>query len=433
MTPVQVLERDYGRLKGETLRAVGSKLRTAGVSYPEQDVEACYNQAWHALYDRLAAGEAVANVPGFLVEVTYRRAIDDIRRLRPAERADLDAASFSGVEDDTVDRLDDQRRLREFVEGLREELGERERMAACLCYVHGYSRPEAARAMGLSEGRMKKVMDQVSKAVGRLTHEIQSGTRCAGRASQNKAYALGLLDAGGERHATVRAHLDECPSCRTDVLRLRGLASVAPPVLLPWAAALAAGGAAAGGAAAGGGSAAKPRGRTARNAAVGGAVAAAAVLAAVLALRSGDDGPRTPPAADVAAAAQQERGSSGAAAQRTSARPARSADRAAARPARADRARASTSAPSRSASASAIQRSPDGAAPGGAGGQGPASAAATPAPAAPIAPATDPASPPAASPAPTAPAAPPAAAPSQTSPAPPAVDESGTQEFGLEP
>jgi len=267
------VQNEYEPLKAETLRSLSSKLRARGISLPDGDLEEYYNQAWHALYVQAASGAEIASTGGFIVQVAFRRAIDDLRRTRPGERADLPLEHVAAVEHDVVERLEDQRRLREFVEALREELGERERVAASLCYIHGYSRPEAAQLMGIGERRMQKVMDAVSKAIGRITREIQAGERCESRASVNKAYALGLLDPAGERYAAARAHLDECPRCRADVLGLRGLAIAAPPPLLPLAVA----------GAVGGGAGSVKRRRPPRSQVMAAAAAAAVVVAAALA------------------------------------------------------------------------------------------------------------------------------------------------------
>jgi RNA polymerase sigma factor (sigma-70 family) len=279
--PERRLEREYEPLKAQTLRSLSAKLHGRGLQLPEEDLEAYYNQAWHALYTQASSGTEIANTGGFLVQVAFRRAIDDLRRGRPDERADVPLEDVGAVEHDVVERLEDERRLREFGEALRDELGERERVAASLCYIHGYTRPEAAKLMGLSERRMQKVMDAVSKAVGRITRDIQAGRRCESRGSVNKAYALGLLDPDGERHATARAHLDECARCRADVLGIRGLASMAPPALLPWAAMHAAGG---------GAGSARPRRRPRPNQAAAAAAAAAVLVAALaaFALTRGD-------------------------------------------------------------------------------------------------------------------------------------------------
>ena len=50
-------------------------------------------------------------------------------------------------------------RLRQLFEGLRGRLDAREREAAALCYLQGLSRSEAAARMGVSEARMRKLME----------------------------------------------------------------------------------------------------------------------------------------------------------------------------------------------------------------------------------------------------------------------------------
>ena len=58
---------------------------------------------------------------------------------------------------------------------MRERLSERERQAAALCYLHGYSRPEAAEALGLAPKRMEKLMDGVSSKLGALDDRDRRG------------------------------------------------------------------------------------------------------------------------------------------------------------------------------------------------------------------------------------------------------------------
>jgi len=56
-----------------------------------------------------------------------------------------------------------------------------------------------------------------------------------------RALAFGMLDPDGERHRVALAHVRACPSCRSRVASLRGLAVALPPVLtLPGRAGLAA-------------------------------------------------------------------------------------------------------------------------------------------------------------------------------------------------
>jgi DNA-directed RNA polymerase specialized sigma24 family protein len=242
-----VLARDYERLKPEILRTVRGKLASSGVRFDDLDLDAFYNQAWHGVHTKLAEGERVENVSGLLVTIAQRRALDEFRALRMEARVDADALDGQRVDLDLAARVDDHMRLRHFISGMRVNLHGREREAAALCYVQDYSRGEAAQAMGIKPRRMEKIMDGVSKKVGAFVGEIERDEVCDARHSMIKAYALGLLDPEGERYALAVEHLDSCPACRRDVMRMRGIAALTPPVPLMMAALAGAGATGAGG------------------------------------------------------------------------------------------------------------------------------------------------------------------------------------------
>ncbi len=238
-------------MRGRVQATVRARLRAACVSLDAADLEACYAQAWHGLYTTMLEGDQaeVANPEGWLVLVTYRRAIDEHRaRLRAApatpaaygaREPDFDARA---PERDLAGELDDRARLRQLMEGLRGRLNPRERQAAALCYLQGLSRADAAARMGISEARMRKLMEGsragspgVAGKVGELLDTIRAGSYCAEQSSLMRGFAFGILDPGGERYVLAQAHQRECPACRAHVLSLRGLASVLPPLPLPLA------------------------------------------------------------------------------------------------------------------------------------------------------------------------------------------------------
>lgn len=246
----RLLRREFGGMRSRVLTSVRARLRTAGVRLDPTDLEDCYSQAWHGLYTTMLAGETqVANPEGWLALVTYRRAIDEHRsRVRtstytaPAgsERAQAGPPDPEAPERDLAVELDDRARLRQLMEGLRARLGPRERQAAALCYLQGCSRAQAAERMGVSEARMRKLMDGrpgapgVATKVGELLDTIRAGSYCAEQSSLMRGFAFGILDPDGERYALATAHQRECPACRAHVLSLRGLAAVLPmPLPLP--------------------------------------------------------------------------------------------------------------------------------------------------------------------------------------------------------
>lgn len=76
----------------------------------------------------------------------------------------------------------------------------------------------------------------VAGKVGELLETIKAGGWCEQQSSLMRAYAFGILEPGGERHALAVAHCRECPACRAHVAALRGLASVLPlPLISPLA------------------------------------------------------------------------------------------------------------------------------------------------------------------------------------------------------
>jgi RNA polymerase sigma factor (sigma-70 family) len=245
------LRREFEAMRGRVLASVRGRLRAAGVRLDTADLEACYAQAWHGLYTTMLAGvrPEIANPEGWLALVTYRRAIDEHRA-----RSRAGTGAHAGCEDvydpddagaperDLAGELDDRARLRQLLEGLRGRLSPREREAAALCYLHGLSRAQAAARMGISQARMRKLMDGpragtpgVAGKVGELLESIRAGSYCAEQASLMRGFAFGIHDPDGERYALALAHQRECPACRAHVLSLRGLASVLPPLPLPLA------------------------------------------------------------------------------------------------------------------------------------------------------------------------------------------------------
>ena len=221
------------------------------------DLEACYSHAWQGLYAAVLDGAQIDDPRAWLTLVTYRRAIDEHRSRRAiafasASRAGsverqakaTSANTDAGAERDLAAQLDDRARLRQLFEALRTRLSAREREAATLCYLQGFSRAEAAARMGLSESRMRKLMDGrgsgapgVSAKLGALAQTIDEGDWCEQQGSLMRGLAFGILDPRGERHRLATLHREACPACRAYVLSLRGLAATVPPVpaLLHWA------------------------------------------------------------------------------------------------------------------------------------------------------------------------------------------------------
>ncbi|HEX3692033.1 MAG TPA: sigma-70 family RNA polymerase sigma factor [Solirubrobacteraceae bacterium] len=237
----RLLRDGFAQRRGKVLAVVRSRLRASGVRLDPADLEGCYSQAWHGLYERTLAGETIEDPAAWLVLATFRRAIDEARSRASATAKAAAVATVAGGADerDLAAQLDDRERLRELFEALRSRLGERECEAASLCYLHGLTRDQAAARMNISQARMRKLMEGrgagepgVAAKVGELVATIRAGGWCDQQSSLLRAYAFGILDSDGERHALAVAHTRECPSCRAQVALMRGLAVVLPPLPL---------------------------------------------------------------------------------------------------------------------------------------------------------------------------------------------------------
>jgi DNA-directed RNA polymerase specialized sigma24 family protein len=249
----RLLRREFEALRGRVIATVRARLRGSGVSLDTSDLEACYAQAWQGLYMAVLDGQEIANPAGWLVLVTFRRAIEEHRARGRAHRGGDRLQGRAGSpqmgaeleiegeqEHDLAAELDDRVRLRQPFEGLRGRLDGREREAAVLCYLQGLSRAQAAERMGVSEARMRKLMEGrgagrpgVAGKVGTLVETIREGGWCEEQGSLMRGLAYGILDPDGERYQLALMHRSECPACRAYVTSLRGLAAAVPPVFLP--------------------------------------------------------------------------------------------------------------------------------------------------------------------------------------------------------
>jgi DNA-directed RNA polymerase specialized sigma24 family protein len=265
----RLLREEFEGLRERVLASVRGRLRANGASLDQDDLEACYATAWQGLYAAVLDGQEIANPTGWLVLVTFRRAIEEQRdRARVRCGSELTLAGSGELqsersskpyglaaltetagspEADFAAELDDRLRLRQLFEGLRGRLDGREREAATLCYLQGLSRSEAAARMGVSDARMRKLMEGrgsgrpgVAGKVGALVASIRDGEWCEEQGSLMRALAYGILDPEGERYQLALMHHGQCPACRAYVVSLRGLAAALPPVLLPWGVAAAA-------------------------------------------------------------------------------------------------------------------------------------------------------------------------------------------------
>jgi DNA-directed RNA polymerase specialized sigma24 family protein len=289
-----VIGAEYDSFKDEVTRSAAGKLAASNIRFADIDMDGFYNQAWYGLYTKLQDGQQVDNRKGLLIQMTYRRAIDEYRTLHPDRQADPVMLETVGVDNPIEETLDQQREFKQFTEGMRSSLSQRELQAATLCYVYGLSRPEAAEQVGVRPKRMEKIMDEVSRKLRPVLASIKEGTWCEDRAVLINQFALGALDVDSDEYREAVDHLADCPGCRRHVLGTRGLTAVTIPsglLLLALTGAATAGAAgvaaASSGAGTAGGTSAGGAAAAGGGAGIGGAVQIAAVVAAIATVAAG--------------------------------------------------------------------------------------------------------------------------------------------------
>ena len=227
-----VIAEHYKRLKGDVLATVRGKLAAKNLHPDPLDLDAAYNAAWHALYERhRKRDEAVENLGGWLATIAYRRAIDDVRQARRKYLAHVavgESIADLGYEHDVDAEIADRQRFDQWLMSVRLRLNARERQAVSLCVLHEHSRRDASELMGIDIKRLDKIMVAANKKLGGLLEAINRGDWCREQRSLIKAFALGLHEEGGERHELAVAHVMECHACAAYVRSMRGLAAVVP-------------------------------------------------------------------------------------------------------------------------------------------------------------------------------------------------------------
>lgn len=220
----RALSEGYESMKGEVLRVVGARLRRSGLHFDELDLGAFYNAAWATLCERLSNGASIEQPGGYLVEVAYRRGIDEARQTRPGKRAVPDVIEQIGVDTDLPATLDDEAWIRSFQEAIDEVLSDRERGLIALCLFDGFTRPQAAELLGESHKRVERIMDGAWVKLRPLLRLIENDEWCARYSPRLPAVALRILDEQGERYRATHAHLARCTACRAELRRLQGVA-----------------------------------------------------------------------------------------------------------------------------------------------------------------------------------------------------------------
>jgi DNA-directed RNA polymerase specialized sigma24 family protein len=229
-----VADANYEALKEVVLRSVGRRLFARSVRLDRADLEAAYNLAWHGVCQAIGRGQRAENLAGLLVDITSKRAIDIYRQRNELMNGDLGGSVAGG--DDLAERVDDQQKIERLVERLKDRLNDAQRKAVTLCILQGYTRPEAARILGVEEAAFGKVMDRAIKQIAAVVATIDS--RGCGDNEWARAlcsFAAGAMSEDSPDFRRMAEHVRDCATCERYVMGLRGLAAVMPPYALPLA------------------------------------------------------------------------------------------------------------------------------------------------------------------------------------------------------
>src|SRR5437588_11966471 len=84
----RLLRQEFELLRVRVLATVRGRLSASGIGLDPSDLDACYGQAWQGLYTAVLDGHQIVNPAGWLVLVTFRRAIEEHRARRRAGAPD---------------------------------------------------------------------------------------------------------------------------------------------------------------------------------------------------------------------------------------------------------------------------------------------------------------------------------------------------------
>ena len=75
----RLLRQEFEVLRTQVIDTARRRLMASGVRLDHSDLDACYAQAWQGLYTAVLDGHQIINPAGWLVLVTFRRALEEHR------------------------------------------------------------------------------------------------------------------------------------------------------------------------------------------------------------------------------------------------------------------------------------------------------------------------------------------------------------------
>jgi RNA polymerase sigma factor (sigma-70 family) len=206
-------------LRGAELALKHKLRRKFGGEFTTRHAEDLIAQAAREYAAAHAGGEEIRNPGGFLVDVAYKRAIDELRHeKRTPELDELDAAAAlpdpaAAEPSEEVEHEELRSQIYEAISHLDPE----ERQVTALVYFEQMSGRETAGPLGVSETTALRRLRSASAKLREWLPAIEQGSFCEEAAPQLRALAQGSAD--GLEATQAKLHLHNCARCRETMAR----------------------------------------------------------------------------------------------------------------------------------------------------------------------------------------------------------------------
>ncbi len=220
---------EFRRLSADVVPDAAARLNAVGADFSIREVDGFYNQAWHALYSSLQAGDPPRDRAGFLAEATFRRGVDEFRSINPDGRLETDVLEAVGIQDPVGETADQQRALAAVSEQLRSGSSQRELQPAALRVVYGMPEMDVWDRLGVPLDRLEVVVESAVSEISSALEEFEPGEPCEDKLLLVNRFALGGFDPRSDGYRDAVEHLKGCDGCRRHVLEARTIAAAASP------------------------------------------------------------------------------------------------------------------------------------------------------------------------------------------------------------
>jgi RNA polymerase sigma factor (sigma-70 family) len=162
----QLASAHYTRLQMPVASFVRAKLGRSADRLPEPELEASYNMAWSALMQRVVEGNAPSAIDGWLCVVTYRRAIDYLRRHHTHREVSLTVAEEFATDENAHEIASSGESLQILSAALQRRFGSRGAHILACVWIADLPHADAAAQVGVSTKRLRKILYGDDRKIG---------------------------------------------------------------------------------------------------------------------------------------------------------------------------------------------------------------------------------------------------------------------------